>query len=460
MQGTILILDGAATNRIMLKVRLSAGYYRVVQSERLEGTDRIIARSRPDLILAGDNLPDGGIGDICAMRDAAAPGLPLLIVTRENDDAARRTSLRCGADDAMSLPLDDLLLLARIRRLIRERNQAEDLRPRDAMSRVLGLSEAPAPFERPAHVAIVAASEPAGTALGRQLGPALRHRPEVLTLDALHNTQPPGSGHDALLLDLSGAERGPDLQLLSSLRSRSATRHCVVIAVTRTATGAAEALDLGADDVVSADCPPEELRLRLDRHLAVQRRSTQARETLQKGLRAAVRDPLTGLYNRRIALPHLARCAGLAQQTGQPFAVMLADIDHFKSVNDRYGHSAGDAVIAETAQRLSAGLGAGDMLARVGGEEFLIVMEDTDAGDARRTAQQLREAINGRPFSVCGPGHPISVTISIGVVAVTPPDGLIPEGGIPPSLIDMADRALYAAKHRGRDRVSLVTAAA
>lgn len=473
MPGTILILDGTATQRIMLKVQLSAGYYHVVLADRLDGADRIIDRCRPNLILAGLTLPDGGLEDVCALRARSAPGTPLMIVTQENDSATRQAALQAGADDALSAPLDGVLLLARVRRLIRERNQAEDLRPRDRISRAMGLSEAPAVFERPdgagtqARIAVVTDALEHGWRLCNRLAPVLQHRVQTVTPAQLHGAGGHDVGFDALLVDLDST----GLRLLSALRCQTGTRHSVLIALSRddSAARVAEALDLGADDVAGPDCPAAELGLRLNRQLAVRRTSQDLRDALQKGLRASVRDPLTGLYNRRFALPHLSHCARQAQQSQTPFAVMLADIDHFKSVNDGYGHQAGDKVLIETAERLQACLGPDDMLARIGGEEFLVVMQNTDAQSAHLRAQAMRERVNGLAFVLPDGRTQLNVTISIGVAAVpaSPPsaarsapvaaeaDGEEAVSG----LIHAADQALYSAKNRGRDRVSLVTAA-
>lgn len=462
MQGTILILDGTATNRIMLKVRLSAGYYQVAQSDRLDVADRVLDRTRPDLLLASDTLPDGNIADICALRDATMPDLPLMILTRENDHTARQTALRCGADDAMTMPLHDLVLLARIRRLIRQHNLAEDLRPRDTMSRTVGLSEPVSAFERPARVAMVTGDDESGAELCARLAPLTRHHLRCLTPSQLHQDSGRSSGYDAILVGLGTRPGDPDLRFLSELRSRGSTRHAAVIALSgpNDENDAAEALDLGADDAFAMSGDPAELALRLDRRLSVKQRSDRMRDTLRRGLRAAVRDPLTGLYNRRFALPHLARCLAEARRNGRPFAVMLADIDHFKSVNDRHGHPVGDQVIAETAQRLLARLRPGDMLARVGGEEFLIVLEDINPTAAELLAQTLREQINCRPFHTTETSEPIRVTVSIGVVAGEPRHQTQPEDVAIRTLIGAADKALYAAKDQGRNAVSLATPAA
>jgi two-component system cell cycle response regulator len=180
------------------------------------------------------------------------------------------------------------------------------------------------------------------------------------------------------------ADRG--LRLLSDLRSRSATHHagiCIMLAEGATKTALA-AFDLGANEVVDDTMSPEEIALRLRSILRGKRRADQVRERLQDDLRLAMIDPLTGLFNRRYAMARLAKMANQTRLSGKPFAVMIADLDRFKSVNDRFGHAAGDSVLVEIGHRLSAGLRNSDLLARVGGEEFLIALPETDLDEAQR----------------------------------------------------------------------------
>ena len=219
---------------------------------------------------------------------------------------------------------------------------------------------------------------------------------------------------------------------------------------------------MGADDVMPEGFCAEELALRLRTQLARKRTTDRLRDTVRDGLRAAIRDPMTGLYNRRYALPHLARVARQAAQAGRGFAVMLADLDHFKQINDRFGHPAGDAVLIETARRLRASLQPQDMLARVGGEEFMIVMPDADLDAATAAARRMCRAIEATPFQADGCDSPIPVTISIGVVGSPGPG----QSSLPPSdqaatlLIGQADKALYHAKDAGRNQVTLFSPAA
>jgi two-component system cell cycle response regulator len=175
----------------------------------------------------------------------------------------------------------------------------------------------------------------------------------------------------------------------------------------------------------------------------------------------ALRDPLTGLHNRRYAIPHLARIADRAAHAHRPFAVMVADMDHFKRINDSFGHAAGDAVLIETARRLRENLRGVDLLARIGGEEFLIVMPGVGLANARKAAQRLCQMIRATPFDVPGHSAPVTATISIGMTVCDPGAGAAMTLPISAeALLDRADKALYGAKAEGRDRVTLSRPAA
>jgi two-component system cell cycle response regulator len=161
----------------------------------------------------------------------------------------------------------------------------------------------------------------------------------------------------------------------------------------------------------------------------------------------AVTDSLTGLHNRRYAMFQLDR---MIAQTGRGVAVMLLDIDHFKRINDSFGHSVGDRVLSLVARRMRAQLRASDLIARIGGEEFLVALPDSDGATALDCAERLRAAIGETEFILRGDTPPLSVTISIGLALSRPGSGDSAQ-----SLIDHADTALYGAKSHGRDKVAL-----
>ena len=273
----------------------------------------------------------------------------------------------------------------------------------------------------PGNVALVAAGP--DQALRWQIGLSAQLCDTITTLDAedvlAETTTHPVPDVFVIAADLGRSGQG--LRLMSELRSRPATRHaaiCIVVDPDAPEV-AAMALDLGANDLIPTDFRPEELALRVAKQLKRKRLADRLRASVTDGLRLAVIDPLTGLYNRRYALPQLARIADRALDTGRNFAVMVLDLDRFKSVNDTWGHAAGDAVLVEVAARLSANLRAVDLIARYGGEEFLIALPDTTLEAARIAAERLRQGIEERPIRLPGGAGEASVTVSIGLAMGT-----------------------------------------
>lgn len=169
-------------------------------------------------------------------------------------------------------------------------------------------------------------------------------------------------------------------------------------------------------------------------------------ETLGELRRLATRDQLTGLLNRREFERLLQQGIEEVGRTHQPFAIILADIDHFKRVNDEHGHPAGDAVLREIANRLTTAVREGDQVARIGGEEFAIIAPGANRGTAFEIAERVAAAIRKTPVPA-GEGLALPMSLSLGV-AVFPEDRL-PTGDV----VAAADKALYQAKESGRDRV-------
>jgi two-component system cell cycle response regulator len=171
---------------------------------------------------------------------------------------------------------------------------------------------------------------------------------------------------------------------------------------------------------------------------------------MQDGLRLAMLDPLTGLYNRRFAAPQLAAVADRARAEGTPFAVMVMDLDRFKQVNDLYGHAAGDQVLVEVAHRLRANLREDDVLARIGGEEFLAILPGSGMTNARRVAERLCQVMDDAPIRLHS-GEELHVTVSIGVAVAS---GAGKADMVVEGLVEQADLALLESKGAGRNQVT------
>src|SRR5690606_491951 len=225
-----------------------------------------------------------------------------------------------------------------------------------------------------------------------------------------------GAGPDVFVIEAHLGGSGGGLRLMSALASRPATRHAAACIVTPAQAGeaTATAFDLGADDVVARGLGARELALPLRILIRRNGPSDMLRATVEDGLKLAVLAPLTGIYNRRYAIPRVAGIAAQAAQEGSDFAVMVVDLDRFESVNDRFGHAAGDRVLAEVARRLSENLRISDLLARIGGEEFLVALPQTALEDAERVADRLRRVIAQHPVTLPS-GPALRVTASIGV---------------------------------------------
>jgi two-component system cell cycle response regulator len=208
-----------------------------------------------------------------------------------------------------------------------------------------------------------------------------------------------------------------------------------------------KALELGAADILPRPIDTEELSARVRTQIRRKRYTDFLRQKLDSSMEMAVTDALTGLHNRRYMTGQLQALVGRAAQGGSQVALLVLDIDHFKSVNDSFGHDAGDEVLVEFAVRLATNVRAVDLPCRMGGEEFVVVMPGASLEDAGRVAERIRRDVASAPFRVMGGKEQITITISIGVAATTG-DGDTPEG-----LLKRADEGVYEAKAAGRNKV-------
>ena len=494
MSGRILIVESIATNRIRLRTGLEESHYSVMCCATVTEARAALAGFAPDAILLDIGNSVAGPLGFCAEVSASGPrpsaprarawndgsvvGLsavmpraqasfspvPVIAMVEPGRDAARLAALRAGAVDVFEKPAVLPLLQARIRSILRQRHAMAELRPRADTRLALGFAEDEADFRTPPRIVVLTARpEAVGPALSEvRTGPARQiemYRPSADFPDA-EGAQPP----DLFIVDTVRAGLGPgDLfRLLADLRSRSSMRHAAQLVILPAGAPdlAAMSLDLGANDLVTDLVNSAELAHRIEALLRHKAAADRLRASVQSGLEAAVTDPLTGLYNRRYALSQLTRMASESAARATGFATMVLDIDHFKAINDTYGHAAGDRVLISVAKRLRDALRPGDFVARIGGEEFLVAMPDATVEDARRMAERLRRVVGDKLFDITQsePGRTrvtridIPVTLSVGV-AMGGAD-CAGEADIS-ALYARADAALYAAKTAGRNMVTL-----
>ncbi len=471
MSGKILIVDDIATNRIVMRVKLMAAFYDVRQACSVADALAAITADMPDLVIVSTRLPGPqpceGAGALALARAVRARGdgadLPLLALGPACAGDVRAALLAAEYDDVLVKPVDDHFFQARLRSLTRERDAMQDLRLRETARQALGFAEPLVMPDLPARILLAAPARATIVPWRPELEQRMPHRLSFHDHAGLVPAIGAGDGADAIVLVIPVTAPDGGLRLLSDLRAHARARRMAMLVVFAGCAPApliSHALDLGAQAVMGDGADFAEMALRLTTLLRRKRMSDRLHASVQNGLRAAVTDPLTGLFNRRYALPQLERLLAQAQASQRPLAVMVADLDHFKRINDSFGHAAGDAVLTEVAARLRADLRGDDLVARIGGEEFLIALPDCPRHAARVRARALCARIGAGSIALPGGTAPVAVTISIGVAMARCTDHPEGPGQTVQSLLIDADRALYAAKAHGRNTVTVGRSAA
>jgi two-component system, cell cycle response regulator len=252
---------------------------------------------------------------------------------------------------------------------------------------------------------------------------------------------------DLLIVSLSlGAFDG--LRLCSQARSRETTRNLpiLLIADRDDRQKVLRGLELGVNDYLSRPIDRNELLARVRLNIRQKRYADRLRQSVQQSMEMALYDPLTGLNNRRSLERRVPAMIETARQRGAALTMMILDIDYFKQVNDTHGHDAGDLVLRGFAAELQKIVRGGDLLCRLGGEEFVVVMPGVDASHAAQIAERARRTIQNTEFLINADSS-VSVTVSIGLAEW---DGECDSN----ELYRRADRALYLSKSAGRNRVT------
>jgi two-component system cell cycle response regulator len=451
MTARVLVVDDILANTRLLEARLTAEYFEVLTAASGREALGILARERVDVVLLDVMMPGMDGFEVCRRikSQARTQHIPVVMVTALDQIADRIQGLGAGADDFLTKPVDDVALITRVKNLARLKLLNDEMMVRLSTSREIG-SPATSTLNwseagTGGRILVVDDQPRQSQRLAETLASAhtvdvAADAADVPTLVA--QTQP-----DCLIVSLA-LTKSDGLRLCSTLRSTDATRHLPIIIIVDTGDEARllRGLDMGVNDYVSRPLDPNEVRARVRTQVTRKRHTDILRSNIAESVEAAITDGLTGLHNRRYMETHLNALVAKACESGRPLSLLVADIDFFKRVNDTHGHDAGDAVLREFAARFRRNTRGIDLACRMGGEEFVIIMPDTDLRRAFQVGERLRACVAADPFQL-STAQRLRVTASVGLSTLERSDDSAE------ALFKRADRALYVAKRDGRNRV-------
>ena len=452
MSARVLVVDDVPANVKLLQARLNAEYFEVVAASSGPEAIELCAKGDCDIVLLDVLMPGMDGFEVCRLlkADPRTMHLPVIMITALDSTQDRIAGLEAGADDFLSKPVNDLALTTRVRSLVRLKMLGDELGARAATSRKLAL-EPRNDHKLTGRILLVDDRE--SSRAGIAAGLAREQHQVVVEADpaqAILLTSTQDFDLVIVSLELSGHD---GLRLCAQFRSIERTRTLPLLVIDAPANEPRliRALEIGVNDYLVRPIDRNEMLARVRTQIRRKRYSDELRDSMQLTLEMAITDGLTGLYNRRYFDRHVVAMVEQAHLRGRPLSLLMIDIDHFKVINDTYGHPAGDAVLREFSNRLRHSVRGIDLASRYGGEEFAVAMPETDTSVARAVAERLRESISGDRFALPS-GDLIVVTASIGVSSLEGPDDTAQ------AVVVRGDEALYRAKHSGRNKVASAAA--
>ena len=453
MTARILVVDDVHANIKLMEARLMAEYFQVLTANTGRDALEICENGQCDIVLLDVMMPEMDGFEVCRRLKAnpKTAHIPVVMVTALDHPEDRVKGLEAGAEDFLTKQVNDLALITRVKSLVRLKLLTDELRLRATTGRDLGVEEMLDPKvigtqREKARVLVVDDRPSSYERIVKFL--AVEHSVAVIPDPHEALFRAADEDFDAAVISLSLSDFD-SLRLCSQLRSLERTRMLPILIVSESDqdAGVLRALELGVNDYIRRPIDRNELLARMRTQIKRKRYNEMLRDSVQATIEMAVTDSLTGLHNRRYLDGHLAGLFDKALGREKPLSLIICDLDRFKSINDEYGHDVGDEVIREFAVRVRKNVRNLDLACRFGGEEFVVVMPDTDIALARIVAERIRLEIATHPFIVKDGAAQLPVTVSLGVST------LESANDTPEKMMKRADVALYNAKRAGRNQV-------
>ncbi len=384
-------------------------------------------------------------------NDPTTTYIPVVMITALHDTYDKVQGINSGADDFLSKPINDIALFARIRSLVRLKMLIDELRLRgQTNSEISGVIENQVMDYSnqisDASILIidqdVTQSEEVCTILKKCF------KNVIASYDINHALKIGiENNYDLIIINvhLAGEE---GLKLCSQFRSNVDTRYTPILILLDEQddnNNLIKAFDMGVNDYLVVPLDKNELKARANLQVKRKRYQDALRANLYHNMKMAIKDPLTNCYNRYYFDMHLKNIMKECSAKGKELSLMMIDVDHFKKVNDSFGHHVGDECLKQIQRRIGENIRAVDLLARFGGEEFVVLLPETKINEAQVIAERIRSIIAEKSFDFLD-SCKVNQTISIGVAQMSCGDSTN-------QLIENADKCLYRAKNSGRNKV-------
>lgn len=453
MTARVLVVDDVAANVKLLEARLVAEYFDVFTAYSGEEALEKVEECRPDIILLDVMMP--GIDGFETCRRIKANSdyshIPIVMVTALDGAHDRIAGFEAGADDFLTKPINKLALIMRVKNLTRVKALVDEYRQRATTVEMLSeaQSEDIKVSSEGAQLLFIGQNQNLLNTLSSKLHEA--GHDIVIESDASEClTHLSAHQHYETIL-IHQEEAGFDaLRLSAQIRSSDFARNIPIIMLTETADEESllKAFELGVSDYISLPIENSELLLRLRSNIRKKRYLDMLKNNVNSTLEMAFHDPMTNLYNRRYFESHLTNLITQAQNQGRELSLIMCDIDYFKSVNDSFGHDVGDIIIQYFAKTLLDCIREFDLACRFGGEEFIIILPDTEFKVACFVAERIRRTVASFPIYTQSEPEMIGITASFGVATLDENHQDMA------SFIKAVDEALYKAKQSGRNKVA------
>lgn len=448
----VLVVDDVIQNVKLLEAKLNSEYFDVLTAMNGEEALKVIDEEHPDIVLLDVMMPGMDGFEVCRRikSNIKSSHIPVIMVTALDQLKDRVAGLEAGADDFLTKPVLDLPLFARVRSLARLKVLMDELRIRETTSQDFGVSIGSnlSSDINLSDAKVLLIEDYARVA--ERIGRYLEQLATVDVDDAASGEISTSNLEDYDLFIVSlGLNDVDGLRICSQIRSSEHTRRAPILVLVDEGDTEklVKAMELGATDYITRPIDKNELLARTRSQIRQKRYANRLRENMQKSIELAMTDAVTGLYNRHFLSTHLDNIMSKESDKYKKVTLLMMDLDKFKLVNDTYGHASGDEVLKEFARRISNDIRNIDLAARFGGEEFVIVMPETNLEYAHFVAERLRRSIADEPFVISGSEEPITVTVSIGIALADD------KNSSSEKLLVSADLALYQAKENGRNQV-------